>query len=833
MHLNRLHLMLFLYAAFLAVAITGGWQVIGTFKDIQKNITSDTLDQHEELTRLNTALGRLLEKMTIASISATPAHLDELWLELDTTYAVLYALDLDKVKTFRDIRAEISKSMNAVEALLEAPAPFDSERTRYLADRLAYTKSDLEQIYLSANAKVVGLLRNQSQILGGVGSSIIGLLVLLFVAATLMVALLYWVRRSTQERERSAEQFRSMVESAGDAIYIHDRYGKIFSINQVACDQTGYTRDELSALSVAQLDTAIDFDNLRETWDLGEADPAAYPVTLETAHRRKDGTTFPIEVRISLLPSKDGMLYVAMVRDISERKLIQRELDFQKSALDEHAIVSIADAQGNITYINEKFCTISGYPREELLGQNHRILNSGLHPPEFFTDLWRTISSGKVWHGFIRNLRKGGGYYWVDATIVPFQDEQGKPFQYVAIRTDISARVKAVEKADKANQAKSDFLSSMSHELRTPLNAILGFGQMMELNAEEPLTEIQKGCVEHILKGGQHLLQLINDILDLAQIEAGKVEMSIEDISPTDIFVECVSIISIMAQKRGITVSIPGSGEDIPMVRADHTRLKQVVLNLMSNAVKYNRENGTISVNTDVTADNMLRIAVTDTGDGIADDTQNQLFKPFSRLGAENTEIEGTGIGLVVCKDLIELMNGTIGLESEVGKGATFWIEVPLADPGSQRSRGKIDDELAVVQATDWLPGLSGTVLYVEDNPANLRLMEMIISRIEGLTMISAHTGELGIERAKAERPDIIILDVNLPGISGLEVMKILSSEESTKDIPVLAVSAAATKRDIEKGKKAGFQRYLTKPINIPVVLDAIKTALKKSKGLS
>lgn len=383
----------------------------------------------------------------------------------------------------------------------------------------------------------------------------------------------------------------------------------------------------------------------------------------------------------------------------------------------------------------------------------------------------------------------------------------------------------AMNRANAANLAKSEFLSSMSHELRTPMNAILGFGQMLDFNPLEPLSESQKECVSHILKGGQHLLDLINEILDLAKIEAGKVKLSIEDITPANIFDECQSLIMVMAEDHGITISISEAANSAPKVCADHTRFKQLMLNLMSNAVKYNQENGAISIDALQTADNMLRITVSDTGVGIPAHKQAELFKPFSRLGAETTDIEGTGIGLVVTKELVELMNGTVGVESEVGKGTTFWIELPMTPLDVADAKASVEEALA--QTTKRLPDVKGTLLYVEDNPDNLRLMELIVKRIDGLTMISAHTGELGIELARAEQPDLIILDINLPGINGIETLKKLENLEDTKKIPVIALSAAATKRDIEKGKKAGFLNYLTKPIEVTDVVDAISEALQ------
>ena len=422
-------------------------------------------------------------------------------------------------------------------------------------------------------------------------------------------------RRESENAMRASERrFRSMVENAGDAIYIHDRYGMIRDINQVACEQTGYTRDELLSLSGSQLDAVIAFDTLHETWDLGEADPANYPITLESAHRRKDGTVFPMEVRISLLPDDDGYLFVAMVRDISERKNAERELEFQKSALDEHAIVSIADVAGNIIYINDKFCHISGYSRDELLGKNHRIVKSDEHPPEFYEDLWGTISSGKPWRGEIRNLKKGGGDYWVDATIVPFLNDKGIPFQYVAIRTDVTDRVRARQEAEDANKAKSEFLSSMSHELRTPLNAICGFSQLLETDRKNPLTEKQVAMVNQISKGGQHLLSLINDILDLAKIEAGKLSISIESVQPGAILTDALDLVTDMAERRNVRVarerSVDCAGCTSPCaIMTDQNRFRQVLLNLLSNAVKYNRDGGEVAL-TCRCADGLMRFTV-------------------------------------------------------------------------------------------------------------------------------------------------------------------------------------------------------------------------------
>jgi CheY-like chemotaxis protein len=320
---------------------------------------------------------------------------------------------------------------------------------------------------------------------------------------------------------------------------------------------------------------------------------------------------------------------------------------------------------------------------------------------------------------------------------------------------------------------------------------------------------------------------LINDVLDLSKIEAGEVELSIEDVFLFEIIEEGFSLVAARAEERGIDLFVADGMVDMPTVQADRTRLLQVLVNLLSNAVKYNRADGKVIIGMEEVSGNMLRIAVSDTGEGIPEDKQAELFKPFSRLGAENSGIEGTGIGLVVCEDLIERMGGVIGMESEVGRGSTFWFELPMAEDDRERTVAEAND--LVVPDKGVLPGTIGTLLYVEDNPANLVLMEKIVSRIKGLSMISAHTGELGIELARAKRPDIIILDINLPGLNGIEVLKKLRQYDDIRNTPILALSAAATKIDIEKGMEAGFLRYLTKPLVVSEIVDAIRSALGDS----
>jgi signal transduction histidine kinase/AmiR/NasT family two-component response regulator len=377
--------------------------------------------------------------------------------------------------------------------------------------------------------------------------------------------------------------------------------------------------------------------------------------------------------------------------------------------------------------------------------------------------------------------------------------------------------------AEKANLAKSEFLSSMSHELRTPLGAILGFAQLMESGSPSP-TPSQKRSIEQILKAGWYLLELINEILDLALIESGKLPLSLEPILLTDVMGECHAMFVPQAQKRGIRMTFPEF--EIPhFVKADRTRVKQILINLLSNAVKYNKVGGSVVVDYTVSTAGRIRISVRDTGEGMTPDRMTQLFQPFNRLGKETGVEEGTGIGLMVSKRLVELMKGVIGVESTVGVGSVFWIELNLtAEP---RVAAGAAQPTAVAQVQFRADGRLHTVLYVEDNPANLMLVEDLIARRPDIRLLSAMDGIRGVEMALASQPDVILMDINLPGISGFQALKTLRADPATAHIPVVAISANAMPRDIEKGLEAGFFRYLTKPIKVNEFMGVLDAVLK------
>ncbi len=424
------------------------------------------------------------------------------------------------------------------------------------------------------------------------------------------------------------------------------------------------------------------------------------------------------------------------------------------------------------------------------------------------------------------NIKSKTGLKWFEACISPHLNYKDR---VVVLTRDITEQKKmarsiitAKEEAEKASKAKSEFLSSMSHELRTPLNAILGFSQILELDPESPLTPSQSQSVKEISKAGSHLLELINEILDLAKIESGKLSISIESVPIKPVIEETIAIIKPFADKHKIKIITYPIDNSTEFVSADHTRIKQILLNLLSNAIKYNKKDGQVIFYHDK-VNNKYRFHVIDTGIGLSNSDLELIFKPFHRLNRINNSIEGTGIGLAVAKQLTELMNGEIFVNSEKGAGSHFWVELPCIEPSFlQISENIMTSENKTYFSNDKFR----TILYAEDNPANLRLVERALHQISNLKMLSANSGELCLDLAVAHKPDIILLDINLPGIDGYEVFKRLKMLKETKAIPIIAVSAHAMPRDIEKGLSLGFSDYITKPIDIQNFIEKVCTIL-------
>ena len=569
----------------------------------------------------------------------------------------------------------------------------------------------------------------------------------------------------------------------------------------------------------------------------------------ELTYIRQDGSRFPAVVSVTALRDDQGAIigYLLIGTDNSARKQVEaeqmkldqrlRDQQFYTRSLIESNIDAImtTDPAGIITDVNKQMEALTGCTRDELIGAPFK--NYFTDPGRAEAGIKQVLRAKKITNYELTACSRDGKTTVVSFNATTFYDRDRKLQGVFAAARDVTERKRldqALEEqnvelkraraaAEKANLAKSAFLSSMSHELRSPLNAILGFAQLINSDSPPP-TPSQTASIDQILHAGWYLLELINEILDLAQIESGKLALSLEPTSLAEVMLECQAMIEPQGQKRGISMTFPQF--DLPcFVDADRTRLKQVLINLLSNAIKYNQPNGTVVVGVD-RARERTRVSVTDTGAGLPPEMLMQLFQPFNRLGQErNSTEEGTGIGLVMGKRLVELMGGEIGVESTVGSGSVFWFELnSAAAPQLAADRA---EPAAKPQAQVRQGAQLRTLLCVEDNPANLMLIEQLVARRPDLCLLSARDGDLGIQLARANQPEVILMDINLPGISGIEALRILREDPATAHIPVVALSANAMPRDIEKGLEAGFFRYLTKPIRVNEFMQTLDVALE------
>ena len=614
--------------------------------------------------------------------------------------------------------------------------------------------------------------------------------------------------------------------------------GLIMQANLTVASLLGSTRSELLnqrwTRFVYKDDADLYYLHRKKLVESGE------PQSCELRMIKKDGTQFWGQWAATLAPIANGKLELRTVlSDITERKRAESALRET-----ERNYRALADASLEIPYrMSADWSMLLPLDGRELFANSDRPLADWAWvdhylPSDEHTRVRQTVSEAiahkKLFEMEHRVLRPDGSTAWVRSRAVPILDDNEGLVEWFGAASDITERkrieqelIKSTALADKANRAKSEFLSSMSHELRTPLNAILGFAQLIEFGTPLP-TPTQKLNIDYILKAGWYLLALVDEILDLAVIESGTLSLSMEAVALEEVMRECQAMLEPQAQTRGIRMTFPRF--DVPCnINADKKRLKQVLSNLLSNAIKYNRPNGSVVADWVLNTAGRIRITVEDTGDGLSAERLAYLFQPFNRLGKETGTEQGTGIGLVVSKRIVEMMGGEIGVQSIVGKGSVFWFELNLAD--NPLPVADVTQAATVALMPEHIDMPLRTLLYVEDNLANLALVEAIISRRPDLRLLTATDGDKGIEIARAVLPDVILMDINLPGISGVEAMKMLAKDSATAHIPVLALSANAIARDIAHGLEAGFFRYLTKPIKINEFIDTLDIALEFSSS--
>ena len=500
--------------------------------------------------------------------------------------------------------------------------------------------------------------------------------------------------------------------------------------------------------------------------------------------------------------------------------------------------VVLQDAEGKILTCNPAAEKILQLDRDNITGR-YPVDPSWQAIHEDYTDFpgefhpsMVTLATGQPQRNVVMGLRYiSEGIRWLSINSEPlFRANDAKPYAVVVSFVDITDRKnyqqylrEAKESAERANRAKSEFIARMSHELRTPLNAILGFGQLLLLNAEERRSESEREKAGHILKAGKHLLSLINDVLDLSRIEAGAVPIDLQPVQLPLLIEQAVALVESAAQRRliGIRVELPAA---LPLVEADPRRLVQVLSNLLENAVKYNVERGDVVLSVTLLSES-VQCSISDTGPGLSASQRQHLFEPFNRLGAENSAVEGSGIGLVICKHLIEAMHSELQVENNAGGGCRFWFDLPVSGVEPAALLGAESSALTLL--TEMAADLLGTVLYIEDNPQNQRLVSLVLRRLPGVRLLLANTGAEGLALVRRERPDLVLMDIHLPDMSGIDVAKQIAASEPVRKIPIVGVSADAMVDVVESGYAAGFSAYLTKPFDLNELLAAVAWHLR------
>jgi PAS domain S-box-containing protein len=634
-------------------------------------------------------------------------------------------------------------------------------------------------------------------------------------------------KKAEEALRRSEELFAKAFRASPDAFIITRlRDNVILDVNDSFSDTIGYGRDEVVGNVASILNIWADPDDRDRLTTALRATGSAH--NLETIYRKKSGELGRGLISAELAQIGGEPCALVLCRDITELKKAEEALYLSSEILQRvNSLVLVSNKAGQITYASPSVKRLLGYEPQDLLGDGwwHATLQSS---EEKDRELLR-----------VTQLVEGADSAYIEPyeRIVPdqagalhcilWQDVKGLGDQIIGVGHDITERKQAeaahsaMEAAKAADRAKSEFLSRMSHELRTPLNAIIGFSQLLEM---DDLAPDQRDSVALVHKAGRHLLDLINEVLEISRIEAGYLALSPEPIAVADVLEECFDLIKPLAADKNIMLRGSEALRCNVYVQADRQRLKQIILNLLSNAVKYNRVGGSVRISCNEPASGRVQIAVMDTGPGIAQEKLAKLFLPFERLDADQSGIEGTGLGLALSKRLAQVMDGDTGVESVVGQGSTFWVELPAATnlPEQLKAEPLPPPPLPGV-------GLTGkTVLYIEDNPSNLRLIEHIFRQWPDIRLLSAMHGSLGFELARQHHPDLILLDLHLPDVHGEKVLEWLLQDDRTRQIPVIIISADATPREAARLLDLGANSYITKPIDVKQFITIIEDTLEQ-----
>ncbi len=634
------------------------------------------------------------------------------------------------------------------------------------------------------------------------------------------------IANRTAALEASEQTFRQIFEDGPMGVAVVDLQQHFGKVNTSLCHMLGYSAEELIGKSTLEITYPDDVEHDNEV--VNELRAGAVRSAFEKRYVRKDGELVWVNLTAAIIRNKEGQPhhYVTMVKDVTERRQAEETLQERtrqlESAATENQVIM------DILTVNAACEQLWGYTPAELIGRKYIELVA----PD---DRERTIATeatlkktGKLTDFVNRYIRKDGtcvAVLW-SAT----WSESAKTLFGVA--HDVTERAKmekalkeAKDEADRANKAKSEFLSRMSHELRTPLNAILGFGQLLERQNPTPT---QRTRVQHVINAGRHLLGLINEVLDISRIEVGRMQLSLEPVCVAEAIQETLDLMRPLAGERRIQLIADVDLDATVHVLADRQRFKQVLLNLLTNGVKYTPVSGSVTVSCAANGSDKLRIRVADTGPGIAKEKLVRLFTPFDRLGAELSNVEGTGLGLALSQRLMQAMGGAIGVENSCGYGSTFWVELPRTKSPLEQTRSP--------KATDRKhprrgEGKKRTLLYIEDNLSNLTLIEQILEERPEIELLSAMQGQVGLDLARQHSPDLVLLDLHLPDLPGWEVLSQLKAGETTSHIPVVIVSADATTRQIKRLTKAGAVTYLTKPLDVAEFFRVLDQTVTSTNG--